>query len=65
MRSKGTMTRYEVRDVRSISKERLDLQRLFTRDGTPMLHVVTCGGRFDPELRRYDRNVVVTATPVT
>jgi hypothetical protein len=65
VRSAGTTTRYAVRDVRSISKSRLDLDRLFTRAGAPVLYVITCGGRFDPDRRRYDRNVVVTATPVS
>ncbi|MCU1536144.1 MAG: peptidase sortase [Humibacillus sp.] len=65
VRSGSTTTRYAVTDVRSISKTRLDLPALFTRDGGPVLHVVTCGGTFDPDLRRYDRNVVVTASPVS
>jgi sortase family protein len=65
VRSGGTTTRYAVADVRSVRKSQLDLGALFARDGAPVLHVVTCGGAFDPETRRYDRNVVVTATPVT
>jgi hypothetical protein len=65
VRSAATTTRYAVTDVRSIEKSRLDLAALFTRDGEPVLHVVTCGGTFDPERRRYDRNVVVTATPLS
>ncbi|HET8988133.1 MAG TPA: class F sortase [Humibacillus sp.] len=65
VRSGGTTTRYAVSDVRSIRKSQLDLGALFARDGAPVLHVVTCGGAFDPEARRYDRNVVVTAIPVS
>lgn len=65
VRSGSTTSRYAVSDVRSIRKTQLDLGTLFARDGKPVLHVVTCGGTFDPEARRYDRNVVVTATPVT
>jgi sortase (surface protein transpeptidase) len=65
VRSGSTTTRYAVTDVRSIRKSQLDLGALFARDGAPVLHVVTCGGTFDPEARRYDRNVVVTATPVS
>jgi hypothetical protein len=65
VRSGGMTTRYAVSDVRSIRKSQLDLAALFARDGAPVLHVVTCGGTFDPEARRYDRNVVVTATPVS
>ena len=65
VRSGPTTTRYAVTDVRSIRKSRLDLPALFTRDGAPMRHVVTCGGTFDPAQRRYDRNVVVTTSRVS
>jgi sortase (surface protein transpeptidase) len=65
VRAGRTSTRYAVSDVRSIRKSQLDLPTLFSRDGAPVLHVVTCGGTFDPEARRYDRNIVVTATPVS
>lgn len=65
VRSGSKKTRYAVTDVRSIRKSTLDLGALFARDGDPVLHVVTCGGTFDPEARRYDRNIVVTATPVS
>ena len=65
VRSGGTTTRYAVSDVRSIRKAQLDLPALFARDVAPVLHVVTCAGAFDPETRSYDRNVVVTATPVS
>jgi hypothetical protein len=54
-----------VTTVTSVRKTSLDLPGLFARDGPPLLHVVTCGGDFDREKRRYDENVVVTAEPVT
>jgi hypothetical protein len=64
VRSGSTTTRYAVSDVRSIRKSQLDLPALFAREGAPVLHVVTCGGTFDRAARRYDRNIVVTASPV-
>ncbi len=64
VRSAGTTTRYAVSDVRSVRKAQLDLPALFARNGAPVLRVVTCAGAFDPETKSYDRNVVVTATPV-
>ncbi|HYQ33443.1 MAG TPA: class F sortase [Lapillicoccus sp.] len=64
VRSAAVTRRYRVTEVRSIRKTTLDLAALFARDGPPVLHVVTCGGDFDPEKRRYDENVVVTAEPV-
>ena len=65
VRSGGTTTRYAVSDVRSIRKSQLDLPALFSRNGAPVLHLLTCAGAFDREARAYDRNVVVTATPVS
>jgi sortase (surface protein transpeptidase) len=65
VRSAEATRRYRVTTVTSIRKTSLDLAALFARDGPPLLHVVTCGGDFDREKRRYDENVVVTAEPVT
>ena len=65
VRSGSTTTRYAVSDVRSVRKSQLDLRALFARNVAPVLHVVTCAGAFDPETKSYDRNVVVTATPVS
>ena len=65
VRSGGTTTRYAVSDLRSVRKSQLDLPALFARNVAPVLHVVTCAGAFDPETKTYDRNVVVTATPVS
>ncbi|OFE18835.1 hypothetical protein BA895_01265 [Humibacillus sp. DSM 29435] len=56
--------RYSVKSVTSIKKTALDLSSLFTREGPPQLHVVTCGGNFDQETRHYDANVVVIANPI-
>jgi len=59
----GTSRRFVVTDVQAVRKTRLDLAALFRTDGRPSLHIVTCGGRFDPVQRRYDENVVVVARP--
>ena len=56
--------RYSVTSVTSTKKTALDLNALFTREGPPRLHIVTCGGNFDEEKRHYDANVVVIANPV-
>lgn len=63
VRSGAVTTRYTVTSVESTRKTSLDLAALFARDGPAVLHVVTCGGDFDRERRRYDENVVVTAVP--
>ncbi|GAA5030981.1 hypothetical protein GCM10023258_28770 [Terrabacter aeriphilus] len=63
VRSGPTVRSYTVTSVESTRKTALDLDALFARDGPARLHVVTCGGDFDREARRYDENVVVTAEP--
>lgn len=41
-----------------------DLPRaVFSREGTPQLVLITCGGRFDPAARSYESNIVVYAVP--
>ena len=59
--NKGT-ERYRVSTVRLISKQNLDPREVFTREGEPLLQILTCGGTY----RRsggYQANVVVTARP--
>jgi sortase (surface protein transpeptidase) len=65
VRSAAATHRFRVTDVVSVRKASLDLAALFARDGPPRLHVVTCGGEFDRERRRYEENVVVTAETMT
>lgn len=64
VRSGEVSRRYAVTSVTQVRKTTLDLAALFARDGPALLHVVTCGGDFDREQRRYDENVVVTAEPL-
>lgn len=54
--------RFRVSTVRLISKQDLDPREVFTREGEPLLQILTCGGTY----RRsggYQANVVVTARP--
>lgn len=44
-------------------KTEAPLDRLFARDGPARLTLITCGGTFDEDSRRYRDNVVVTAVP--
>jgi sortase (surface protein transpeptidase) len=64
VRSGEVRRRYAVTSVTRVRKTTLDLAALFARDGPAVLHVVTCGGDFDRERRRYDENVVVSAEPL-
>ncbi len=61
--SGSTIRSYTVETVTAIKKTALDLDALFTRNGPPRLHIVTCGGNFDRKARHYDENVVVVARP--
>ncbi|MET4079656.1 LPXTG-site transpeptidase (sortase) family protein [Janibacter sp. UYMM211] len=62
--SAGTTT-YRVREVVLARKTELDLDALFRRSGRPALHLVTCGGAFDPKTGHYEDNVVAIADPAT
>jgi hypothetical protein len=45
-------------------KDRLP-EQLFSREGDPVLTLITCGGSFDSAAGRYTHNVVVTAIHVS
>jgi hypothetical protein len=59
----GSVRGFAVTDVRLIPKASLPSD-LFARDGPSRLILITCGGDYDPDIRRYRHNVVATATPV-
>jgi hypothetical protein len=44
-------------------KEALPTEAIFSRQGPPVLTLITCGGDFNRSIRRYDSNVVVYAVP--
>lgn len=58
----GTTRRFEVVRRRRYAKERLPVDRLFTRNGDAVLTLITCGGQFNATTRHYDANTVVQAT---
>lgn len=60
----GEQHAYEVVGRETITKSVLPVDEIFARDGDHVLVIVTCGGPFQPELRSYRDNVVVTAVPV-
>ncbi|HVJ97854.1 MAG TPA: class F sortase, partial [Acidimicrobiia bacterium] len=59
----GTERRYRVDELTSYRKEALP-DAVWAKGGGERLVLVTCGGRFDSERRRYDDNVVAWASPV-
>ncbi|TVP70718.1 MAG: class F sortase [Nitriliruptor sp.] len=61
----GRTTTWRVEARTSYLKEQLPIADIFTRFGDPRLVLITCGGDFDRSARRYTRNIVVYAVPVT
>ncbi|GGL87574.1 MULTISPECIES: class F sortase [Micromonospora] len=59
----GRERRYRVVAREEYAKTKIPLDRYFARDGAPRLTLITCGGPFDAETRRYRDNIVVTAVP--
>lgn len=60
----GATHRYAVATVDTVLKPEVPWNSVFDRTGAPRLTLVTCGGEFDYEARRYLSNVIVTAVPV-
>ncbi|MFN2319929.1 MAG: class F sortase, partial [Dermatophilaceae bacterium] len=46
--------RYVIERVDSYPKTVIDLDAIFDRTGTPRLHIVTCGGAWDPATGSYE-----------
>ena len=59
----GGTHRYTIASVDSVEKPAVPWASVFDRTGQPRLTLVTCGGEFDYEARRYLSNVIVTAVP--
>ncbi|WP_165789003.1 class F sortase [Cryobacterium zongtaii] len=59
----GGAYRYTVASVDSVEKPAVPWESVFDRSGQPRLTLVTCGGEFDYDARRYLSNVFVTAVP--
>ena len=57
----GRKQSYVVQKTEEISKQTIALERIFTRSGPPLLHILTCGGAYLADQGGYQDNVVVTA----
>ncbi len=60
----GVVHAYTLESTAIVPKESVDWSGAFARDGSPRLTLVTCGGEFDYDARRYLANVIVTAVPL-
>jgi len=61
----GTRVDYVVERVDQYAKTALDVDALFSRTGPARLHLVSCGGEWDPRTRHYEDNVVAIARRVS
>ena len=60
----GSMSTFEVFEVAQYDKQELPLERIFEKDGDPVLTLITCGGDFNRSLSSYEDNVVAYAAPI-
>ena len=59
----GSRAEYEVVETAQYPKDGLPFDRVFSRDGTPIVALITCGGDFNRSIRSYSDNVVAYAVP--
>jgi len=60
----GSRRHYEVIERAIYDKDSLPSERLWRSTGDEVLALITCGGSFNPDIRRYRQNIVVYAVPV-
>jgi hypothetical protein len=60
----GTVRRYEVTERAVYGKLELPRERLWRTTGDETLVLITCGGDYNPDIRRYRENIVVYAVPI-
>jgi hypothetical protein len=60
----GSVRRYEVTERAVYGKLELPRERLWRITGEETLVLITCGGDYNPDIRRYRENIVVYAVPV-
>jgi LPXTG-site transpeptidase (sortase) family protein len=60
----GTIRRYQVTERTVYGKSELPRERIWRNTGDETLVLITCGGDYNPEIRRYRENIVVYAVPV-
>lgn len=60
----GSTRHYEVVERALYGKSELPRERIWRQTGDETLVLITCGGEFNPEIRRFRQNIVVYAVPV-
>jgi len=60
----GSVRRFRSVALAAYDKSDLPVEQIFERDGGPVLTLITCGGAFNPSVRRFEQNVVAYAVPI-
>lgn len=60
----GTTRVYEVVERAVYDKDELPIDRIWRTTGDETLVLITCGGSYNPDIRRYRQNIVIYAVPV-
>ena len=60
----GSTRVYEVVERTIFDKDALPRWRIWRNSGPESLVLITCGGSYNPDIRRYRQNIVVFAAPV-
>lgn len=63
-RSDGSEQAFQVEESVTYLKSELPLESIFSREGPPVLTLITCGGDLNSSTRRFNSNVVVYAVPL-
>jgi LPXTG-site transpeptidase (sortase) family protein len=60
----GATRVYKVVERAVYDKDELPRERIWTTTGDETLVLITCGGSYNPNIRRYRQNIVIYAVPV-
>jgi hypothetical protein len=60
----GSVVHFTVADVSQVPKTDVTWPDVFDREGPPRTVLVTCGGKWQPDVRHYSDNVIVTLEQV-
>ena len=60
----GSTVTYAVEGVERRTKEGIDWEEVFVREGPARLVLITCGGRFLRDVGQYEDNIIVSAVPL-
>jgi LPXTG-site transpeptidase (sortase) family protein len=61
----GSQTGFQIVELAQYDKEELPTDRVFAKDGEPILTLITCGGDFNRSLNSYEDNIVAYAVPIS